>query len=271
MAGAPLKEPYLSIIVPAYNEEKRILATLEQLLEYAKRQSYHTEVLVVSDGSTDATASLVRGLAGAHPELLLLEREHRGKGHAVKVGMLEARGAYRFLCDADLAMPVEEIGGFLPPVLEGVDVAVGSREVSGARRYHEPAYRHLMGRLFNWTVRALAVRGIRDTQCGFKCFTSDAARRLFSQQRLDGFGFDVEALFLAQRYGLHIVEVPINWYYQAESKVRPVRDALRMLADLFRVRWNLFRGRYRLTLQEGDTGPGSEGRDADDANARADP
>ena len=249
MTGSRLNAPFLSIIVPAYNEEKRILATLQQLLEYLERQSYDGEVLVVSDGSTDATPSLTRGLAESHPELRLVEREHRGKGHAVKVGMLEARGAYRLLSDADLAMPVEEIAKFLPPNMSGVEVAIGSRDVPGAHRYQEPAYRHLMGRLFNWIVRALAVRGIRDTQCGFKCFTAEAAQRLFSQQRIDGFGFDVEILFLAQRSGLRVAEVPINWYHQTESKVRPVRDTLRMLADVIRVRWNSLRGRYHLTSQ----------------------
>ena len=244
-------EPFLSFVIPAFNEEKRIAGTLDTLLAYLGRQEYRAEVLVVDDGSADATAGRVRELARGRSDLRLLEAPHRGKGHAVKIGMLAARGQYRFLCDADLAMPVEELAKFLPPALVGVEVAVGSREAPGAHRYGEPGHRHLMGRVFNWVVRALAVRSIRDTQCGFKCFTASSARHLFSQQRLDGFGFDVEVLFLAQRSGLSIREVPIEWRYQQESKVRPLRDTLRMLRDVLQVRWNHLAGRYRLAQEAG--------------------
>lgn len=240
-----MDEPFLSIIIPAFNEERRIGPTLERVVDYLSRQPYAAEVLVVSDGSTDGTARLVREAVGKVPALRLLEAPHRGKGHAVKTGMLQARGAFRLMCDADLAMPVEELAKFLPPALVDVDVAVGSREATGARRFDEPWYRHLMGRVFNLVVRLLAVRGISDTQCGFKCFTAEAATLLFAQQRLDGFGFDVEVLFLAQKGRLRIREVPINWYYQRESKVRPGRDTLRMLGEAVQVRWNHLRGRYR--------------------------
>ena len=241
-----MNDLFLSIVIPAYDEERRVLATLQRVLEYLGRQSYASEVLVVDDGSTDATAALVRGFAEGHPQVRLIEQPHRGKGHAVKSGMLAARGRFRFLCDADLAMPIEEVAGFLPPALPEVEVAIGSREAPGAQRHGEPAYRHLMGWLFNRVVRTVAVRGLLDTQCGFKCFRGDVAEHLFSQQRLDGFGFDVEVLFLAQKGGLRIAEVPINWYYQRESKVHPVRDTLRMLQEVLQVRWNFLRGYYRI-------------------------
>lgn len=246
--------PFLSIVIPAFNEEKRIAPTLQKVLEYLERQSYDAEILVVNDGSTDATASLVRAAGKGNPMLRLVETAHRGKGHAVKTGMLQAQGSFRFLCDADLAMPVEEVGKFLPPHLSDVDVAIGSREAPGARRYSEPPYRHLMGRVFNGIVRALTVRGIRDTQCGFKCFSANAAESLFEQQRLDGFGFDVEILFLAQKRHLRVQEVPINWYYQTESKVRPVRDTVRMLLEAGRVRLNYHLGQYRIATA---TDPGT--------------
>ena len=240
-------ELFLSLVIPAFNEEKRIVPTLRKVLDYLSSQSYASEVIVVNDGSTDATPRLVRELALADDRLQLVEEAHRGKGHAVKVGMLQASGAYRFLCDADLAMPIQEVARFLPPSLEGTDVAIGSREAPGAARYGEPAYRHAMGRVFNLVVRVVVgLAGIRDSQAGFKCFTAQAALHLFPQQRLDGFGFDVEILSVAQRSGLSMREVPINWYYQQESKVRPVRDTLRMLGDAVRVRWGFATRRYRL-------------------------
>ncbi len=239
-----MSDPFLSVIIPAYNEEKRILPTLRSVLAYLRTQTFGAEIIAVDDGSTDRTAHLVRELGRSEPTVRLIEAQHRGKGHAVKTGMLQARGQYRFLCDADLAMPIDELAKFIPPGLTDTAVAVGSREADGSRRYDEPAYRHLMGRVFNMLVRGVAVRGIRDTQCGFKCFSAAAAERLFPLQRLDGFGFDVEVLFLAQKANLRVQEVPINWYYQTESKVRPVKDTLRMLADALAVRWNHVTGKY---------------------------
>ena len=243
-----MEPPLLSIIIPAFNEERRIVSTLERVLAYLGSQSYAAEVLVVDDGSTDATATLVRRFEGDDSTVRLLTTAHRGKGHAVRVGMLQAQGRYRFLCDADLAMPIEQVQRFLPPPLTGVDVAVGSREAPTARRFNEPPYRHLMGRVFNAIVRLLAVRGIRDTQCGFKCYRGEIVEHLFGQQRLDGFGFDVEVLFIAQRSGLRLVEVPIDWHHQPESKVRPVWDTVAMLRETVLVRWRHLRGRYRFSL-----------------------
>jgi dolichyl-phosphate beta-glucosyltransferase len=220
---------------------------LTDISEYLSGQSHVSEVIVVDDGSEDATAQLVSEFGASNPPVKLLQAPHRGKGHAVKLGMLAAKGELRFLCDADLSMPIEEVARFLPPELGGYDIALGSREVSGAKRFDEPTYRHVMGRAFNLIVQAIAVPGITDTQCGFKCFTAEAAQKLFALQKLDGFAFDVEILFLARKLGLRIVEVPINWFYQERSKVNPINDTLGMLAESLKVRWNFWRGRYNPT------------------------
>ncbi|MBI2846909.1 MAG: glycosyltransferase family 2 protein [Chloroflexi bacterium] len=233
---------FLSIVIPAYNEEKRILPTLQSIMDYLEKQAYPWEVIVVDDGSIDTTAELVEEFASNHKGVHLIRNPHRGKGYAVKTGMLAARGEYRFLCDADLSMPIEQLSRFI--ALGEHDVAIGSREVAGARRIEEPAYRHIMGRVFNWLVRLLAVPGIRDTQCGFKGFRATAAKQLFPLQRLDGFGFDVEILFLAQKHRLRIVEVPIDWYYNKESRVHPIRDTLRMLREILSIRWKHWRKMY---------------------------
>jgi len=237
-------EVFLSIVIPAYNEERRLPGTLEAIADHLKGQAYTAEIIVVENGSTDRTADVVREFARQHPAARLLISPRRGKGLAVKVGMLAARGAYRFLCDADLSMPIEELVRFVPPALEGYGVAIGSREARGARRYDEPLYRHMMGRVFNGLVKLVAVPGLEDTQAGFKCFTAAVAQDVFTFQTMEGFGFDVEVLFIARKRGYRIVEVPIQWYYRADSRVRVVSDTLRMFRDVLMVRWNNLRGIY---------------------------
>ncbi len=239
-----MAQPFLSIVIPAYNEEVRIAQTLSTVVDYLRRQSYSWEVVVADDGSEDGTASLVQAAADHDPGIRLVSLSHKGKGSAVREGVLNAVGRYRFIADADLSMPIEHLEWFLPPALSDYDIAMGSREIPGSRRFHEPLRRHLMGRVYNWVVRLLAVRGFGDTQCGFKCFDSEAAEVLFGLQRANGFGFDVEVLYLAQRLGMRIKEVPIDWYYEEGSKVKPVRDSVLMLKDIFSVRWSHFRGRY---------------------------
>jgi glycosyltransferase involved in cell wall biosynthesis len=237
-------EPLLSIIIPAHNEELRLPGSLEKIAAFLKEQDYEAEVIVVDNGSQDNTAGVVGQFMVRYPFVSLIRDERRGKGLAVKLGMLAARGEYLFICDADLSMPIEEVARFLPPILEDYDVAIASREVEGARRYGEPAYRHLMGRVFNFLVRLLAVPGFQDTQCGFKCFRREVARDIFPYQTMEGWGFDVEVLFIARKRGYRIVEVPINWYYMAESRVRPIKDTLGMLRELLKVRLNDWRGMY---------------------------
>lgn len=237
-------EPLLSIIVPAHNEEQRLPGSLEKIVAFLEQQDYSAEVIVVENASQDNTAGVVEEFMARYPFISMIREERRGKGLAVKSGMLAGRGKYLFFCDADLSMPIEEVARFLPPQLEGYDVAIASREVEGARRYGEPTYRHLMGRAFNFLVRLLAVPGFQDTQCGFKCFRRAVARDVFPYQTMEGWGFDVEVLFIAQKRGYRIVEVPINWYYMASSRISPIKDTLSMLRELLKVRLNDWRGMY---------------------------
>ena len=219
---------------------------MEKIETFLAEQSYQAEVIVVENGSVDQTAAVVREFAqrAEYSNIALIQETQRGKGIAVRRGMLAAHGEYRFMCDADLSMPIEEVNKFLPPVLDGYDVAIASREAPGAHRYNEPLYRHLGGRVINFLIRILAVRDFQDTQCGFKSFSAAAALDLFSVQQLDGMSFDVEVLYIAQQRGYRIVEVPINWYFSSESRVRLVQDTLRVISDLFQVRRNYQRGKY---------------------------
>ena len=186
-------------------------------MTFLEKQSYETEILVVDNGSEDRTAEIVKDFANDHPNLYLFQEDRSGKGLAVRRGMLEAHGDFRFICDADLSMPIEEVNKFFPPALLDFDIAIASREVPGAKRYDEPILRHWIGRIFNFLVQISAVPGFRDTQCGFKCFRSKVTEDLFSVQKLDGWTFDVEVLFIALQRGYRIVEVPINWYYDPED------------------------------------------------------
>lgn len=239
-----LSVPLLSIIIPAHNEESRLPQTLEQVFMFLGRQSYESEVLIIENGSTDHTFEIAQEYARRHKRLRVIREEGRGKGLAVHRGMFEARGEYRFMCDADLSMPVDEINKFLPPALGDFDVAIASREARGAVRYNEPFYRHIGGRGINLIIRLLILPGLNDTQCGFKCFRADAAEKLFKRQTLFGWSFDIELLFLAKRHGYRVAEIPIHWYYRDESKVSALRDALRMIGDIFRIHLNAWRGRY---------------------------
>lgn len=236
---------FLSIIIPAHNEELRLPPTLKTVDAYLEKQSYASEVIVVENGSRDLTAIVAEAFASDHPRVKVLCESGRGKGLAVRRGMLEAKGKYRFICDADLSMPIEEVSKFLPPALDNYDVAIGSREAPGARRYNEPPYRHFQGRVFSNLVKFFALPGFEDTQCGFKCFSAQAAQDVFRVQKFDGMSFDVEALFIARKRGYKILEVPIDWYYRSESRVHPILDPLRMLRDILVIRSNWNQGKYQ--------------------------
>jgi glycosyltransferase involved in cell wall biosynthesis len=242
-----LSSLFLSIIIPAHNEELRLPRTLRQVFEFLEKQNYAAEVVVVENGSSDRTLELAREFASRQPNLVVLREERAGKGNAVRRGVLEANGEYRFICDADLSMPIEELTKFMPPVLTGFDVAIASREAPGAVRYNEPPYRHWGGRAINLIIRMLILPGLNDTQCGFKCFRAEAAQKLFGQQTLGGWSFDIEILYLARKKYMNIREVPIHWYFGADSKVNAVRDALRMIGDIFRIHLHALRGGYDLT------------------------
>ncbi|MBI4769968.1 MAG: glycosyltransferase family 2 protein [Chloroflexi bacterium] len=235
---------FLSLIIPAYNEEQRLPPTLKSVDAYLGRQPFLSEVLVVENGSQDLTAVVTEAFAADHPRVRLIRETHRGKGLAVRRGMLEALGDYRFVCDADLSMPIAEVAKFLPPRAGPYDVAIGSREAPGSRRFNEPAYRHLQGRVFSNMVKLLALPGFEDTQCGFKCLRGEVAADLFQRMVFDGMSFDVEMLYLARKRGYRILEVPIDWYYRAESRVHPLADPLRMLVDILRIRRNWRQGKY---------------------------
>ena len=236
--------PFLSVIIPAYNEEKRLPGAFEQLFSFLQGQAYSSEVILVENGSQDRTLQIAQSYAERFPQLRVFQNQQRGKGLAVQRGMLEAQGEYRFMCDADFSMPVIEINRFLPPVLEDYDIAIASREAPGATRIHEPYYRHFIGRSYNLLIRLLALPGLNDTQCGFKCFRAAVAEDLFRRQTLPGWAFDVEVLFIGRRFGMRIVEVPIDWYYNPDSKIRVVQDSLKMGADLLKMRYNALRGVY---------------------------
>ena len=234
----------LSIVIPAHNEENRLPTTLDKIGNFLSQQPYKAEVIVVENGSHDQTYEFCQGYASRVDWLRVFHEEQRGKGLAVKKGMLEARGEYRFICDADLSMPVEEINRFLPPQLSGFDVAIASRESEGAKRYDEPLYRHLIGRVFNGMVRLLALPGLQDTQCGFKCLRAEVAEEVFQLQTFGGMSFDVEVLYIAKKLGYQIIEVGIPWYFNAESRVRLIDDSLRMALDLIQIRKNDRQGLY---------------------------
>ena len=237
-------KPFLSIVIPAYNEESRLPKTLEQVIAFITSQSYPAEVLVVENGSTDRTLAVGQSFAERYPQIRLIHNPERGKGLAVKRGMLEARGEYRFMCDADLSMPIQEVKRFLPPQLDGFDIAIASREAPGAVRYNEPYYRHFIGRGYNLLIRWLALPGLHDTQCGFKCFRGKVAEDLFTRQTFSGWSFDVEVLFIGRLRSYQIVELPIPWYYNAESKIKVFGDSFHMGRDLIKMRLNALRGVY---------------------------
>ncbi len=241
---------HLSIIIPAHNEEKRLPPTLQAIEAFLNKQAYDSEVLVVENGSRDLTAVVAEAFAADHPRVRVLRETGRGKGLAVRRGMLEAYGDFRFICDADLSMPIDELSKFLPPNHPDADVMIGSREAPGSRRFNEPAYRHFQGRVFSTLVKWFAVPGFEDTQCGFKCFRARAAQDIFAVQRFDGMSFDVEALFIALRRGYRVAEVPIDWYYRSESRVDPIREPLRMLRDILIIRRNWANGLYRGAKRE---------------------
>ncbi len=239
-----MTSPLLSIIIPAYNEEIRLPDTLERIQRFIELQTYAVEVVIVENGSRDRTLQIARDFAAKHPQFHALHEERRGKGNAVRTGMLAAAGEYHFICDADLSMPIEQVNRFLPPQLVSMDVAIASREAPGSMRYNEPEYRHLTGRVFNTLVRWLALPGLQDTQCGFKCFRAGVAADVFQCQTIDGWTFDVEVLYIARRYGYKIQEIPIDWYFNPDSKVRVLRDSWQMFKDLLRIRANGRRGVY---------------------------
>lgn len=252
-ASEPL--PYLSIVIPAYNEAVRLPDTLRAVALFMNAQPYLSEVIVVDDGSDDETAA-VASRAISPGQGCVLREPHRGKGASVRAGMLAARGENVLFTDADLAVPIAEVSRLLAVAATGYGVVIGSREGAGATREGEPIFRHIMGRVFNWLVQVIAVPGINDTQCGFKLFRVETVAAIMPRLRLYGAdapevrgarvtGFDVEVLAIARRQGFRIYEAPVQWRYGVQSKVRPLADTFWNLRDVVRVRLNDWRGYYR--------------------------
>jgi dolichyl-phosphate beta-glucosyltransferase len=236
----------LSIIVPAFNEADRLPATLRSIRGFLDETGRSAEVIVVDDGSTDATSAVVRDIASADERLTLIRLpQNRGKGYAVRTGVVNAAGERVLFADADGATPIEEISRLEARLDAGAQVAIGSRGIKDeAVTVRAKINRRLAGRIFHQLVRHLTVKGFVDTQCGFKLFTAPVAQELFSRMRMDGFSFDVEVLLMAERRGYRVDEVPVNWTHQPGSKINVVADGIRMASDLFRIRAYAVRGLY---------------------------
>ncbi len=239
-----MSTPFLSLIIPAHNEAERLPASLEAVNRYISSLPFETEVIVVENNSSDATAEIVLEWTKSMPQLRLISLAQPGKGNAIRTGMLAAQGAYRFMADADFSMRVKEIGKFLPNGSPLAPVGIASREAPGSKRVGEPFYRHLIGRVYNLLVRLLVLPGLQDTQCGFKCFSAEAAEAIFPLQRLEGWSFDVEVLTIARQLGFEVTEIPITWHYQPGSRMRLLQDSLRMAKDLLTIRQNKEKGLY---------------------------
>lgn len=223
----------ISIIIPAYNEEKRVGDTLDKILAYKNEHELDLNVVVVDDGSTDSTVEIVK----SKNIQVIQQIKNQGKGAAVRRGMLEADGDIILFSDADLSTPIYEIEKLLPYFYDGYDICIGSRALKDELiKEHQPWYREFMGKTFNRIVQTLVLKGIQDTQCGFKAFTKESARKIFRKSRIDGFAFDVEALYLASRYNFKVKEIPVEWYNDERSKVDPIKDSLKMLGEILKIR-----------------------------------
>ncbi len=239
--------PYTySIIIPAFNESARIGPTLEKILAHLQATGWNAEIVVVNDGSRDNTVEIVRSYAAHNPIIRLLENPgNRGKGYSVCHGMLSAKGRLLLFTDADLASPITEADKLFSALDAGADIAIGSRWLDPRLQVkRQPAYRQLLGRIFNLSLRLVLGLGFKDTQCGFKAFTHSAAHSIFPRQQVERWGFDPELLFLAKRSGLRVLEVPVLWEHREGTRLHPFRDGMYMFGDVLRIRWNSLTGRY---------------------------
>jgi dolichyl-phosphate beta-glucosyltransferase len=244
-----LEAPTYSIILPAYNESARIAATLDAILTHATKRNWNVEVIVVNDGSSDGTADIVCGYARKHAVLRLLENPgNRGKGYSVRNGMLHAKGDILLFSDADLSSPIEEADKLFAAIAKGADIAIGSRWVDPRLQIRrQPLYRRLFGRIFNLALRISLGLRFKDTQCGFKTFTRRSAQAIFPLQKIERWGFDPELLYLAKKFGFTISEVPVAWSHREGTRIHPLRDGIRMLGELLKIRWYALTGNYTPT------------------------
>lgn len=241
-----------SIVIPAYNEEARIGATLDAVVRCVEAKGWNAEVIVVDDGSTDHTAAIVQEFAAKHSYLRLLPNgKNQGKGYSVRNGMLHAAGDIVLFTDADLSSPIEEADRLFTAIRQGADVAIGSRWLERTRQtVRQPLYRRFFGRCFNLVTRMIMRLPFADTQCGFKAFTRSAAQAVFQLQQIRRWGFDPEILFIALKRGYKVREVPVTWGHDERSRISYLRDGLQMLTELLYVRWNAITGVYGKTIVE---------------------
>ncbi len=238
--------PYLSIVIPAYNEEAVIEKTLREVVGYLEGKSLSYEIIVVCDGCKDNTASIAEGFVKVNDRISVIDRKtNMGKGFSVKEGCLNAKGEYVIFTDADLSTPIEEVEKLLKWLKDSYDIAIGSRGLKESDiKIHQPWYRETMGKIFNLFVQILVMRGIKDSQCGFKGFKKEVAQKIFRKQTINGFGFDVEILYIARKFGYRIKEVPVRWLNRKESRVNPLIHSIQMLTDLIRIRFLDRKGTY---------------------------
>jgi len=230
------KKVQISVVIPAYNESKRIKRTLLQIEQYLSKHKAKYEIIVIDDGSTDDTVKVVKSLKIKNLKILI-NRKNMGKGGSVRKGMLNSRGEYVLFSDADLSTPIEELDKLLRHIKK-YDIVIGSRALSGSNiKQHQPALREIIGKTFNFLVRFFTGLKIKDTQCGFKLFKGEATKEIFQKQKTRGFSFDVEVLYLAKRMRYSIKEVPITWINSPQSKVSAVKDSIKMLLDIIRIRF----------------------------------
>lgn len=237
---------FLSIIIPAYNEEKRIEKTLNEIFRFLQKCYDRYEVIVVDDGSTDKTLDLLNRIQNQHRSLKIVHHEpNRGKGYAVKKGMLKAYGKYVLFCDADLSTPIDELDAFIHYLQNGYDVVLGSRKMEGADvKIYQPPIRRKMGQVFTVLTQRLLSLEISDITCGFKCFKGNIVRDIFSRQQLHDWSFDAEILFISRKHGYKIKEVPVRWSDVPGTKVKLLRDSIRSFWGLLKIRFDDFKGKY---------------------------
>lgn len=233
-----MERPHLSVIIPCFNEGLRLGPSLEKITHFLRNRNYESEIIVVDDGSSDQTVDVARAKLQGFQHEIIEESVNRGKGNAVRKGMLVANGDFLMFTDADLSTPIDEVEKLIKALQDGFQVAIGSRALPGSQvEIHQNIIRELMGKAFNKIARFASFKGIKDSQCGFKCFRREAAQELFGQQKINGFSFDAEILFLAQKRNYKIAEVPVVWRNSPNSRVHILKDSLRMLLDVFRIPW----------------------------------
>lgn len=237
---------YLSLVIPAYNESLRLGKTLEDAFRLLNEKNFRWEIIVVDDGSQDNTSEVASKFLSRGNLIIIRNERNRGKGYTVRRGTLKAEGKYILFSDADESTPLEEMDKLLRYVDNGYDIAIGSRAIDRSMvEVRQSWWRERMGRIFNFFVRIFVLQGFKDTQCGFKCFKKEAAKKIFSKQLIEGFSFDVETIYLAHKFNYKVIEIPVRWINSPRSTVSPIRDSLRMFRDLLKIRINDLKGKYK--------------------------